>query len=367
MCLGYFHTLNIFRRYWRSFPQWSTIKGSNHLDALARLKTLVLDKTGTLTKGTFKVTSIEAIDGVAPEQMLEAVAAAEINSTHPIAKSIREKYGKDIDSNSVSSFSEIPARGIQAMVHNQEVIAGNDEILHHFDVPHQIHFCDIEGTIVHIAMDRNYVGYMVISDEIKPDTVEAIKELRELGISEMVILSGDDACIVEGLAQNLGIKKYRSNLLPEDKVSEVENIQKKNNLVAFVGDGINDAPVIARADIGIAMGALGSDAAIETADIVLMTDSLKRVGSAIQIARKTRSITWQNIIVIFAIKILFLILGAFGLMSMWGAVFADVGLTLLAVLNSRRILNYVPVFHPKSINSSKSVISNRVILLNYIF
>ena len=177
-----------------------TIKGSNHLDALARLKTLVLDKTGTLTKGTFKITSIEAIDGVAPEQMLEAVAAAEINSTHPIAKSIREKYGKDIDSNSVSSFSEIPARGIQAMVHNQEVIAGNDEILHHFDVPHQIHFCDIEGTIVHIAMDRNYVGYMVISDEIKPDTVEAIKELPELGISEMVILSGDDACIVEGLS-----------------------------------------------------------------------------------------------------------------------------------------------------------------------
>jgi Cd2+/Zn2+-exporting ATPase len=312
------------------------------LDALAKLKTIVLDKTGTLTKGNFKVTDVITVDGVSAEQILESVARAEGNSTHPIAKSIQEAYGKSFDNETIESFQELPSYGIQATVQDQEVIAGNDKILHHFDVPHTYHFCDIEGTIVHVAMNRNYVGYIVISDEVKPDTAEAVKYLRDLGITEMMILSGDDACVVENLAQSLGIEHFHANLLPEDKVSEVESMHDSGNVVAFVGDGINDAPVIAQADIGIAMGALGSDAAIETADIVLMTDSLIRVGSAIQIARKTRSIIWQNLIVIFGIKILFLLLGAFGLMTMWGAVFADVGLSILAVLNARRIISYIP-------------------------
>jgi Cd2+/Zn2+-exporting ATPase len=242
----------------------------------------------------------------------------------------------------MSKFKEIPAHGIQATVQNQEIIAGNDKILHKFDVPHQFHFCDLSGTIIHVAIDRNYVGYLIISDEVKEDSHRAMKDLHKLGVEELVMLSGDDACIVEDLAVKLGIKQYHSNLLPEDKVRHVEKLQHHGQSVAFVGDGINDAPVIASADIGIAMGAFGSDAAIESADIVLMTDSLTNVGASIQIARKTLQIIWENIIAIFSVKVLFLILGTIGLMSMWGAVFADVGLTVLAVLNARRVLKYKP-------------------------
>lgn len=320
------------------------IKGSNHLDSLSRLKTIVFDKTGTITKGNFKVTEIITVDNAKfpPEKLLESVAHAESASTHPIAKSIIEKWGKKPDMNSVTSFTEIPAHGVQANVNGQEVIAGSDKILHKFAVPHQYHFCDLDGTIVHVAIDRKYIGYMVIADEIKEDSACAIKKMRELGIGEMVMLSGDDACIVESLGEQLGFNTMHSNLLPEDKVKHVDEIRNAHKLVAFVGDGINDAPVIAKADIGIAMGALGSDAAIETADVVLMTDSLSRVATAIQIARKTQTIVWQNIIAIFIVKVVFLILGALGLMSMWGAVFADVGLAILAIINARRILTYNP-------------------------
>jgi Cd2+/Zn2+-exporting ATPase len=314
------------------------IKGAHHLDTLAKLDTVVFDKTGTITKGVFKVSDIVAIPGTTQQTILQLVAQAEINSTHPIAKSILQAYGQHVDIKNVTSFMEIPAHGVVAAVNGQEVIAGSDKILHKFKIPHRDDFCVIDGTVVHVAVDKNYIGYILISDETRENSAGSLKELREMGINELVMLSGDDHCIVESLAQDLGFTKFRAELLPENKVDELQELRKEGSYVGFIGDGINDAPVIAGADVGIAMGGMGSDAAIETADIVLMTDDIAKVPLSIRIARKTRTIIWQNIIMIFAVKILFLLLGAFGMMTMWGAVFADVGLSVLAVANAMRAL-----------------------------
>jgi Cd2+/Zn2+-exporting ATPase len=314
------------------------IKGAHHLDTLSRIQSVVFDKTGTITKGVFKVSDIVALDGSTDQKILKLLARAEANSSHPIAKSILDAYGSQVDTKGVSDFTEIPAHGILAMVDGQQLIAGNDKILHKFNIDHADNFCTLDGTVVHVAVDHNYVGYVLISDEKREDSASSLKELRKLGINELVLLSGDDKCIVEDVAHELGFSQFQGGLLPEDKVDQLQVMRKNGDVVAFVGDGINDAPVIAGADLGIAMGGLGSDAAIETADVVLMTDSLSKVPLAIRIARKARTIIWQNILVIFIVKVIFLGLGAFGLMTMWGAVFADVGLTAITVLNAMRAL-----------------------------
>jgi Cd2+/Zn2+-exporting ATPase len=314
------------------------IKGAHHLDTLAQLNSVVFDKTGTITKGVFKVKEIIVQDGQNSDTLLDLVAHAETNSTHPIAKSILEAFGKETFPDRISSFTEIASHGVVAVILNKEVIAGSDKILHKFNIEHSDNFCTLDGTVVHVAVDKKYAGYFIIADENRENSANSLQELRDLGIAQLVMLSGDDHCIVENLANDLGFTGYHAELLPEDKVDHVQTIRQQGAVVAFVGDGINDAPVIAGADVGIAMGGLGSDAAIETADIVLMTDDLSKVPLSVRIARKTRAIIWQNILLIFAVKFIFLALGAIGQMSMWGAVFADVGLTVIAVINAMRAL-----------------------------
>jgi len=315
------------------------VKGSTFLDTLAGLKAIAFDKTGTLTKGVFKVTEVSTRNGFTEADLLRLAAAAESNSNHPIAKSIREAYGKPIDESTISDYTEIAAHGIQAKVENRAVLAGNDRLMHRETIDHDT--CNVEGTVVHLAVDRRYVGYIVISDEPKPDAVQAIQSLKALGVENIVMLTGDSKAVAQRLAQALGVDSYQAELLPEDKVTAVEQLlqnPKWKGKVGFVGDGINDSPVIARADVGMAMGGLGSDAAIETADIVIMTDAPSKVAEAIQIARKTRSIVWQNIIFAMTIKAIFIVLGIFGVATMWEAVFADVGVALLAILNATRVL-----------------------------
>ncbi|MGV0027802.1 heavy metal translocating P-type ATPase [Phormidesmis priestleyi] len=313
------------------------VKGSVFLDVLAAVKTIAFDKTGTLTQGVFKVSQIVPYNGFAQDELLRLAAQAESHSNHPIAQSIRAAYNQPI-SESASDYTEIAGHGIRAIVENRLVIVGNDRLLHQENIVHDT--CDIEGTVVHMAVDRLYVGYIVIADELKPDAVSAIQSLKALKVETIVLLTGDAQAVAQRVAKTLGVTAYQAELLPEDKVSAIETLLSKvgRGKVAFVGDGINDAPVIARADVGIAMGGLGSDAAIETADIVLMTDAPSKVAEAIQIARKTRRIVWQNIIMAMSIKGLFIALGIFGIATMWEAVFADVGVALLAVLNATRVL-----------------------------
>ncbi len=318
------------------------VKGSVFLDVLAAVKTIAFDKTGTLTQGVFKVSQIMPYNGFAQDELLRLAAQAESHSNHPIAQSIRAAYNQPI-SESASDYTEIAGHGIRATVENRLVIVGNDRLLHQENIVHDT--CDIEGTVVHIAVDRLYAGYIVIADELKPDAVSAIQSLKALNVETIVLLTGDAQAVAQRVAKTLGISAYQAELLPEDKVSAIETLLSKvgqnkvgRGKVAFVGDGINDAPVIARADVGIAMGGLGSDAAIETADVVLMSDAPSKVAEAIQIARKTRRIVWQNIIMAMSIKGLFIALGIFGIATMWEAVFADVGVALLAVLNATRVL-----------------------------
>lgn len=320
------------------------VKGANFLDILAKVDTILFDKTGTITKGNFTVTEIVPVDQYDENEMLKITAHAEYHSTHPIAKSIIEAYSKksnvEVQTELIKSFTDIPAHGIKAVVNDQKIIAGNDKILHKFNIQHGHDYCDIEGTVSHLAIDGKYAGYLLISDDIKDDAAEAIEELRNLGVKHMTILSGDELCIVESIAGELNIENFYGCLLPEDKVEMLKSSKKRGGMVAFVGDGINDAPVIAQSDVGIVMGALGSDAAIETADVVLMTDSLKQIPTAIRIARKTKKIVWQNIIFVFFIKILFMILGVFGLATMWEAIISDVGVALVAIFNSTRLLHF---------------------------
>ncbi len=314
------------------------IKGSNYLEALRSVDTVVFDKTGTLTKGVFKVTKVNPV-GISEEKLLEYAAFAEANSNHPIAKSILSYYDEKIDLDKIASYEEIAAYGIKISYNNEHILAGNEKLMK----KENIFYSQAKevGTVVYIAVNQVYRGYIVISDEIKDDSIEAIKQLKSIGIKEIVMLTGDNDKVASSIAKELGVDKVYSNLLPGDKVEKLEDIYKgksEKEKVIFVGDGINDAPVLARADVGIAMGALGSDAAIEAADVVLMTDEPIKIAKAIQIASKTNKIVWQNIIFALGVKIIVLILGAGGIATMWEAIFADVGVALIAVLNAMRAM-----------------------------
>ncbi|MGW6190910.1 heavy metal translocating P-type ATPase [Bacillus cereus] len=315
------------------------VKGSNYLEALNDVKYIVFDKTGTLTKGVFKVTKMEPSEGITAEELLEYAAFAEVYSNHPIAQSIRNAYGKSIDENAIEDYSEISGHGTVVKVQGKEIFAGNAKLMSKenitFKQPNTV------GTLVHVAVDGNYAGYIVISDEVKEDSKQAIQKLKELGIKKTVMLTGDAKSVGEAVGKELGLDEVHAELLPHQKVEEIEKIdaaKRGKEKIAFVGDGINDTPVLARADVGIAMGGLGSDAAIEAADIVIMTDEPSKIVTAVKIAKRTRSIVWQNIIFALGVKGLVLLLGAFGIATMWEAVFSDVGVTLLAVLNAMRVL-----------------------------
>jgi Cd2+/Zn2+-exporting ATPase len=313
------------------------VKGSNFLDALTQVKTVVFDKTGTLTKGEFKVSEMITANGFSEEQLIDYAAHAEANSNHPIAKSILEAYKHEIDNSRISNVSEISGHGIEVNVDGKLLFVGNDKLLHRENIEHNK--CDVDGTVVHIVIDRQYAGYITISDSLKDDSKAAIDSLKNKGI-DTIMLTGDNKSAAEIYANKLGIDKYYYELLPENKVEQIEKLLSPDgkNKVAFVGDGINDAPVLARADVGIAMGALGSDAAIETADVVLMTDSPSMVSEAINISKKTRKIVWQNIAFAMGVKSIFIVLGIFGIATMWEAVFGDMGVAILAILNATRVL-----------------------------
>jgi Cd2+/Zn2+-exporting ATPase len=311
------------------------VKGSNFLDALTQVKTVVFDKTGTLTKGEFKVTEIVTANGFSKKDITEYAAYAEYNSNHPIAKSIIESYNRNFNNSRIGKVEEISGHGVRAIIDKKVVFVGNDKLLHKENIKHDK--CEIEGTVVHVVIDKKYAGYIVISDNLKEDSIEAIGRLNKKGI-KTVMLTGDSRFAAGIFARKLGIKEYYAELLPENKVEHIEKMLNKNSKVAFVGDGINDAPVLARSDVGIAMGALGSDAAIETADVVLMTDSPSKVTVAIDVARKTRNIVWQNIIFALGVKAAFIVLGIFGIATMWEAVFGDMGVALIAVFNAMRVI-----------------------------
>lgn len=313
------------------------VKGSNYLDALTKIKTVVFDKTGTLTKGEFKVAEIISANGFKKEDILKYAAYAEANSSHPIAKSILDAYDDKIQQSDIAEVKEISGHGIQAKINGEEILIGNDKFLHKENIEHDK--CDVEGTVVHVTVNKKYAGYIVISDSLKDEAAEAIAELNKLKVNT-VMLTGDNKSAAGVFAKKLGIKEYYSELLPENKVEHIEKLlgSTGDGKVAFVGDGINDAPVIARADVGIAMGALGSDAAVETADVVLMTDSPMQVVESIEIAKRTRTIVWQNIMFAMGVKLFFILLGAFGIATMWEAVFGDMGVALIAILNSMRVL-----------------------------
>jgi Cd2+/Zn2+-exporting ATPase len=315
------------------------VKGATFLDTLTAVKTVVFDKTGTLTEGVFKVSKIVCKNGFTETELLKLAVHAESHSNHPIAQSIREAYGQEIDDKIVSDYEEIAGHGIKAKVKNQVILAGNDRLLHRENINPDS--CNVAGTVVHLAVDGNYAGYILIADELKEDAKQAISSLKKIGIEQTIMLTGDNKTVAQSVAEKLGLDRYFAELLPEDKVDSFEQIIHETgakNKVAFVGDGINDAPVIARADVGIAMGGLGSDAAIETADIVIMTDAPSKVAEAIKIARKTHKIVWENILLALGIKGLFILLGVIGIATLWEAVFADVGVALLAILNASRVL-----------------------------
>ena len=314
------------------------IKGSNYLETLAKTKLIVFDKTGTLTKGVFEVNGIHHSE-LENQKLLEYAALAESASSHPISKSIRRAYGQELDHSRVRDIEEISGSGVTAVVDGMFVAAGNDKLMKKLNVPYIE--CRSIGTIVHMAIDGKYAGHIVISDIEKPHAVEAVAELRKTGIERTVMLTGDKQRGAEQVAEHLGIDQVFSEMLPADKVNKVEEMLAKkpeNQKLAFVGDGINDAPVLRRADIGIAMGAMGSDAAIEAADIVLMDDEPLKIAKAIRISRKCLRIVHENIVFALGVKILCLILGAFGIANMWLAIFADVGVMILAVLNAIRAL-----------------------------
>ncbi len=315
------------------------VKGSTYLDTLAQVKTVVFDKTGTLTQGNFRVTQVVTHNGLNRDQLLELAAQVESQSNHPVAQSIRQAYGQTVDSSGVHDYEEIAGHGIRARVNGRAVLAGNDRLLHREEIPHDV--CVVEGTVAHLAVDGEYSGRILVADELKADAIAAIAALHAQGIAT-AMLTGDSQAVADNIAQQLGLDQYRAELLPEHKVDALEEFLRQarqtQSKVAFVGDGINDAPALARADVGIAMGGLGSDAAIETADVVIMTDAPSKVAEAIQIAQKTRRIVWQNIFLAMAIKSLFIVLGAIGLATLWEAVFADVGVALLAILNAGRII-----------------------------
>ena len=315
------------------------VKGSNYLEALNKVSVVVFDKTGTLTKGVFKVVDITVEFGFTKEQVLEYAAQAESYSNHPIAKSIKEAFGKTIDQSVLSGYEEISGHGIRVLIGGKRVLAGNSKLMDSEKVSYAA--CQSAGTKVYIAVDGRYAGCIVIADEVKDDSQNAIASLKKIGVEKTVMLTGDDEKIGKAVAEQLGLDEYYAQLLPDQKVEKLEYLDQhktKGSKLAFVGDGINDAPVLARADVGIAMGGLGSDAAIEAADVVLMTDEPSKLVDAIDVAKATKRIVMQNIIIALGIKSVFLILGALGIAGMWEAVFGDVGITIIAVLNAMRIL-----------------------------
>ena len=316
------------------------IKGSNYLEALSEAKIVVFDKTGTLTQGVFEVTAVHH-SLMDEAQLLEYAALAECASSHPISKSLQKAYGKEIDRSRVTDIEELSGHGITATVDGHAVAAGNSKLMKKLGI--EYHDCHSTGTIIHMAVDGQYAGHIVISDIVKPHSKEALEQLKRAGVRKTVMLTGDAKRVADSVAAGLGVDEVRSELLPGDKVAEVEKLlaaKGKNEMLAFVGDGINDAPVLTRADIGIAMGAMGSDAAIEAADIVLMDDDPLQIAKAIQISRKCIGIVRQNIVFSLVVKFGCLALVAFGAANMWAAIFADVGVMVLAVLNAIRALNY---------------------------
>ncbi|MBM7558043.1 heavy metal translocating P-type ATPase [Halanaerobacter jeridensis] len=315
------------------------IKGGNYLEALNELDTVVFDKTGTLTEGVFDVQTVVPATGWTEEELLEAAAVVEYNSNHPIAQSILEAYqGPAIEQKTISDYQEIAGKGLSARSDEQEILAGNHKLMEANGINYQA--ADEVGTIIYIAVDGNYAGYIAIDDKIKSDSKSALQNLKDLGIERVVMLTGDNEQVAQRVAEELGVDNYYAGLLPDEKVDKMEEILEENQdgKSAFVGDGINDAPVLARSDIGVAMGGLGSDAAIEAADIVLMKDKPSNLTEAVKVAHFTRKIVWQNIVLALGVKGLVLLLGAFGMATMWEAVFADVGVALLAVLNAIRII-----------------------------
>ena len=334
--LGYFAGIGMASR------KGILVKGSNYIDALADVDTVVFDKTGTLTQGLFEVIEIVTRNGYSKDQVLSYAAAAETHSNHPIATSILEAFsraGLELDAGEITQHTHMAGQGVKARYGQYEIMVGNDHLLHKKSIDHNQ--CDFDHTVVHVVVENQYAGYITIGDKLRVDAALAIESLRELGVGKIAMLTGDNSCAAEAVSKKLGIDRVHADLLPEDKVKYFESIKNQNEKggkIAFVGDGINDAPVIARADVGFAMGALGSDAAIETADVVLVQDSPLKVAEAIEIAQKTRQIVWQNIGFVFLIKGIFIVLGSMGMASMWEAVFADMGTALLAVFNSTRIL-----------------------------
>lgn len=315
------------------------VKGSNYLEALAETEIVVFDKTGTLTKGVFNVQEIHP-EGVSKEELLELTAHAESYSNHPISLSLKRAYSKEIDNGRISDVEEISGHGVIATVDGKKVMVGNIKLMKMMDIPY--FKGELIGTIVHVAVNNKYIGYIVIADEVKEDSAQAIKELKAANIKQTVMLTGDNKSIGSKVAKELGLDKVYAELLPADKVEKLEELfsqKSKKGKLAFVGDGINDAPVLARADIGIAMGGLGSDAAIEAADVVIMTDEPSKIATTMKISKKTLKIAHQNIVFAIGIKIIVLILSAFGITTMWAAIFADVGVTIIAVLNAFRALN----------------------------
>jgi Cd2+/Zn2+-exporting ATPase len=338
--LGYFGGIG------RASRSGILIKGSMFIDALAKVKTVVFDKTGTLTRGVFTVDRIVPENGFSSDQVLQMAAAAELHSDHPIGKSIVEAMkgkGLVIDEALVSDHLAISGKGVKAVFDGKSIAVGNDSLLHEKQVDHGQ--CDFDSTVAHVVVDDRYAGYILIGDQLKSDAKQTMERLRAGGVSKLVMLTGDNECAAAGVARTLNLDQFHAELLPEDKVRIFEEIlsdTQQGDKVAFVGDGINDAPVLARADVGVAMGALGSDAAIETADVVLMTDAPSKMADAVAIAKNTRKIILQNIALALMVKGVFLVFGSFGLATMWEAVFADMGTALLALLNATRAFHVYP-------------------------
>ena len=314
------------------------VKGGSYLETLSQAEIVVFDKTGTLTKGVFNVTAIHP-DKISEAELLELAAYAESYSDHPISRSIREAYGEDIDQNRVGAVEELAGRGVRAEIDGRNVCVGNSKLMDELGA--KWHPCHHVGTTVHVEVDGLYAGHLVISDEVKPDAAEAIRKLKELGVKKTVMLTGDAQAVGERVGAELELDEVHAQLLPADKVERVEALLKEKSdkgALVFVGDGINDAPVLSRADVGVAMGGMGSDAAIEAADVVFMDDKPSKLADAIRIARKTRGIVRQNVVFALAVKLLVMVLGAFGVANMWEAVFADVGVSVIAILNAMRAL-----------------------------
>jgi Cd2+/Zn2+-exporting ATPase len=317
------------------------VKGSTYIDVLAAVKAVVFDKTGTLTRGVFEVKEVVGRNGFSREELLEFAAAAETQSDHPIAAAIVaafEEQGGRLDTSQIGEHRDLAGQGVAARYGERDILVGNDRLLHNEEIDHDR--CEFDHTVAHIVVDGRYAGHIAIGDQIRPDALQAVQSLREQGVAHIAMLTGDNQCAAQAVADKLSLDSFQADLLPEDKVAALERFAQSipEGKIAFVGDGINDAPVIARADVGLAMGALGSDAAVETADVVLMQDSPLKMAEAVTIAKQTRVIVWQNIVLAFAVKGIFIAFGAFGLATMWEAVFADMGTALLAVANATRIL-----------------------------